>query len=221
MRIKRIRINRPLYVDPNVVEPRWKPQNTRYKIIPGRGCATPGNQVATLQNMHPEAHARRVAGMIRSWASHYRRRKGIKPMTKKMKRQTSHDVKRGQRQKIRETVARELRDIQDIARRNAVAAMEVAKEIMANSDKDSDRLAAANLILERGYGKATQTNVNANVNANGSAKEVSAEELNQRVGKALSRVEELTGRSTKPPASQNGPAHVRQRHRNTGGTSVH
>lgn len=219
MGIKRIKINKPLYADPNVVEPRWKPP--KYWSAPGRGCAVPGNRAAAIENISAEAQKRRVAGMMRSWASHYKRRKGIESVGKHQKRQIIKDLARGKRQKIRETVARELRDIQDIARRNAVGAMEVAKEIMANSDKDSDRLAAANLILERAYGKATQTNVNANVNANGSAKEVTAEELNERVGKALSRVEELTGRSTKPAPSQNGPAHVRQRHRNTGGTSVH
>lgn len=219
--IKRIKIRKRLYADPNVVEPRWQKRHKGY-YIPGQGgMAIPGNRCAAIENISAEAHARRVAGMMRALAVHYKRHKGIKAMKQQALRQHSKDIKRGLREKYRETVVHELRDIQEKARKNAVAAMDIAKEIMMNGEKDSDRLAAANLVLERAYGKATQTNLNASVDANGSQKEVSTEELNQRIGKALRRVEELTGGTPKPPPSQNGPTYVRKRYRNSGGPAVH
>jgi hypothetical protein len=181
-----------------------------------------GNTHSKAENMSEEANARRIAGAIRGWASCYKKDKGITPMTKKEKRQNSKDVARGHRGKIRLTVAKEAREIQDMARQSAAQAMEVARQIMVDPlERASDRMAAASFITERAYGKATQTNVNAQVDTNGTKKEIGPEELDRRIEKALRGVEELTGRASKPKAGPQRSVNVRKRYRNTSGTTVH
>jgi hypothetical protein len=44
----------------------------------------------------------------------------------------------------------------------APKALETLADVMANSDRDSERVKAAEVILDRGYGKATQ-HIDANV----------------------------------------------------------
>src|SRR5690349_19090172 len=82
-----------------------------------------------------------------------------------------------ERVKLRETVAREQREIQEIARKNAQAAMERLADIVEHSHNETAAIAAAQVILDRGYGKANQTNINATIDANGKATDVSNKEL--------------------------------------------
>ncbi len=88
--------------------------------------------------------------------------------------------------KEKKAIALEFHELQQIARENAV-------------------------ILDRAYGKASQTSITANV-GNGKASDISAEELDKRVERALKRVEDLTNRTPKAGTSKNRPAHLRKLH---------
>lgn len=220
--IKRIYLDLPLYVDPNVVTPRWKPPaGPRRRVLIETTFHKPGNRLAAKENLSEDANRRRILGALRGVMSKYKISKGITPMKKIRRRQKSKDMERHARERVRLTVAKEARDIQNMARQSASQAIEVARIILADPfARASDRLSAANFITERAYGKATQTNVNANVDANGSEKEISAEELDQRVKTALARVEGITGRTAKPQASPNRPVNLRKRNRHPGSSTI-
>lgn len=221
-RTKQFKIDLPLYVDPSVEEPRWRPPKRGRLVLIETNLLKPGHKFSTRAHMSPESDARRMAGLFKTWANKYKLNKGITPMTKKAKIQRGHDTERGFRNKVRLTVAKEAREVQEMARRSAAQAMEIARAIMADPlERASDRLAAVNFITERAYGKATQTNVNAQVDTNGDKKAVSAKELDQRIEKAIRGVEELTGRAGKPNPSPDRSTHVRKRHRHTSGSTVH
>jgi hypothetical protein len=119
---------------------------------------------------------------------------------------------------LRETVAREAREIQDKARRFADAAITRAFKVLNDpTAADAAALQAADLILNRAYGKPQQTNTNLNVNANGKNSDVSGTELDERIASALKRVEELAGREKQAPARKKQPANLRKLDRNTHG----
>ena len=123
------------------------------------------------------------------------------------------------RVRLRETVAREARDIQDMARRHATAAMERMAHIVNNPHSpENAQIAAAAVILDRAYGRPNQTNTNVNVDANGKPKEVSGSELDRRIEEALRAVETLTGRARKEAKGQEQPADLRERNRNPDGS---
>ncbi len=110
-------------------------------------------------------------------------------------------------------LAIELHELQEIAKKNAGAAMVTLAEIMKSpKSPEQARIAAAGLILARAYGKASQTNINANVNTDGKTAEVDPNELDKRITKALERVEHLTGRAKQAPESEERPPDIRQRH---------
>ena len=177
-----------------------------------------GNKLAAAENMTPDAHARRMAALYRGWATKHRRGQGEQVMSVKTKKKIS----KRRRIRIKENVVREMREVQEIARMHADDAMRVAAEIMTSpASRNSDRLAAAQLVLDRAYGKATQTNVNANVDANGKAPEISSKELDSRIDTALNRIESITGRTAKPPKSEKRPPDIRERDRDPGNPSVH
>lgn len=124
--------------------------------------------------------------------------------------------------RLKETVAKEAREIQDIARTRAVAAMNrLAKIIDDPASKDSDAIAAIAVTLDRAYGKASQTHINANIDANGKDSEISDQELKTRIEKAIKRVNELTGGTAKAPESKEQPTDIRERDRDTGGSTLH
>lgn len=103
-------------------------------------------------------------------------------------------------------VALEMHELQQLARENATGAMETLIEISGNKRApESSRIAASAVILDRGYGKSSQTSITANV-TNGKASEITADQLEQRIGQALERVEKLTKRAPKAPASEDRPA---------------
>jgi hypothetical protein len=119
--------------------------------------------------------------------------------------------KRHPRVVLRETVAKEAREIQDMARKFASAAMNRAFSVLADpTAADTAVLQAADLILNRAYGKPNQTNTNLNVDANGKISEVSGAELNKRIAEALKRVEDITGRERQAPARKKQPADLRK-----------
>jgi hypothetical protein len=184
-------------------------------------CAQKGNRCAAKENMSEDSHKRRMAGLFKTWGQRFRKDKGLKKIGGAEMEKKSRAREREQRKIAKLTVAKEARQVQDDARQTATAAFEVIKDVMMNAERDSDKLTAANIVLERAYGKATQINVNDNVNRNGNKEEVSAAELDKRIEEAIRGVEELTGGATKPPKGSQRPVNLRQRNRNSGRTVVH
>ncbi len=102
--------------------------------------------------------------------------------------------------------ALEAHELQLIARESAEDAMATLKEICKNKRApEATRIAASAVILDRGYGKASQTSITANI-TNGKARDITADELDKRATAALKRVEELTKRAPKAGASPKRPA---------------
>ncbi len=176
-----------------------------------------GNKLACTENISDEANRRRMKGAVKGFATKYRTHNGqrIMPMLVKEKIAKRH------RARLRENVQLEARELQNLARRMATDAMETLSDILDNAQKDSDKIAAIQVILERAYGKATQTNVNANVDANGKSTDVTSKELDTRIAETLKRVESLTGRAPEEKKSEGGPPDVRISDRDPGNSSVH
>ena len=100
---------------------------------------------------------------------------------------------------------------QDRARRSAEAALKVLEEVM-NSAESSDqaRISAANIILERGYGKPTQTNLNMSADADGTPREIDGAELDRRIVDTLERIERDTTRKREKIESEDRPVNLRE-----------
>jgi hypothetical protein len=111
---------------------------------------------------------------------------------------------------IKKAKALEAHELQQMARENATTAMETLIEISANKRApEATRIAAANGVLDRAYGKASQTSITANV-TNGKTNEIDSSELDKRIGSALKRVEELTNRKAEARKSQKRPNNLRE-----------
>jgi len=109
----------------------------------------------------------------------------------------------------KQAMALEAHELQQLARENATAAMRTLIEISKNKRApEATRIAASSVILDRGYGKASQTSFTANV-GNGKTSDIPAEQLEKRVEQALKRVEELTRRTPKAEPSKKRPANLR------------
>lgn len=114
--------------------------------------------------------------------------------------------------KVKKAIALEAHELQQIARENATLAMNTLVEISGNPRApEATRIAASAVILDRAYGKASQTSITANV-SNGKASDISAEELDSRVKRALKRVEDLTNRTPKAGTSKNRSSDLRKLH---------
>jgi PAS domain-containing protein len=124
------------------------------------------------------------------------------------------------RLKLYETVAREQREIQEMARKGAAAVMERLQAIAENSPNETAAISAGLVILDRGYGKATQTNVNATLDANGKATDVSGKELDARIQKVIERLEGITGGTPKAPKSKDKPVDLRKLDRDPNSTPL-
>jgi len=112
--------------------------------------------------------------------------------------------------KAKKAVALEAHELQMLARENATAAMQTLIEISKNKRApEATRIAASAVILDRGYGKASQTSITANV-TNGKASDITSDELDKRVNSALKRVEALTSRTPKAGTSKKGPTDLRK-----------
>lgn len=138
-------------------------------------------------------------------------------MTTEMKQ----DIGRRIRARLNENIRAEARDIQNMCRAYALEGVERVIEMMREANKPSDVLAAVNLLLERGYGKASQTTVNANIDANGKPTEVTGKELDTRIADALKRVEAITRGETQEGEGEERPADVCDGNRNPDNSSIH
>lgn len=178
----------------------------------------PGHQRGKEENMTPEAHIKRMQGLRKAWAVKALMDKGVKIVGVKA---AARKHKR-QRLRLRLTVAKEYREIQDSARRAADAVMKRMYAIVEDpTTQDTAAIAAGQVILERAYGKANQPNTNMNMDMNGKTNEIGTKELDQRVAKALERIEAITGRASTKVRSKEQPADIRKLDRDTGGTRVH
>jgi len=175
-----------------------------------------GNRMAATENVTPEAHSRRMAGVIKAWRNLARVRKGEKVMTLKLKKKS---LKR-KRLRLKATIAKEMREIQDRARKHAESAMERVEEIVANSDNETTVLQAAQIIFDRAYGKASQTNINAQVSGDGKANEITAAQLDARIAKALQRVEELSRGKKQTPSRPQRSVDLRKLDRDPNSTPL-
>lgn len=166
-----------------------------------------GNQFAKAENLTSEANQERFAALTRGWATKVRRRRGEKVMTAKVRKKIS----KTHRRRLHVKLIREMSEIRDMARMSATAAMQRMEQIVEDpKSRDSDAVSAAHLILERAYGKANQTTINATVDANGKPNEVGDKELNERIEKALARVEDIAGRAPKAAPSPQQPIDLRK-----------
>lgn len=174
---------------------------------PGKGLY-PGHQLAKEENMTPEAHQKRMQGLRRAHAvSALMHKKGIKYVGIKGKAK----LHKQKRIRLRLTIAKEYREIQDSARRAADAVMKRMFAIVENPNtQDSAAIAAGQVILERAYGKANQPNTNMNMDMNGKTNEIGTKELDQRVAKALERIEAITGRAPTKVERQEQSADIRK-----------
>ena len=117
------------------------------------------------------------------------------------------------REKIedRKALILEARELQELARTNASAAMKrLVKIIQSDNAPEAAQIAAAQVILDRGYGKASQTNINASINTDGKTAEIDSSELDNRITKALERVEAITRGAVKAPAGKKRPVDLRK-----------
>lgn len=181
-------------------------------------CYPKGNKIALASAMTEESHQRRMKGLFKAWGTKERIHRGERVVTRK----TRKKIRVRMRLKLHEKVAVELREVQNIARTHASRAMQKLAEIIDDKTaRDSDAISAAQVIFERAYGKATQTNINASADSNGKENEVSSTELETRIRAALARVEAITGGAPKTPVSKKPDPDIRERDRDPGSSSVH
>ena len=176
-----------------------------------------GNQYALAKNLTPEANAKRMATLLRTWATKARLHAGEKFVPDNQKRLQA----KRKRIRLHTTIVKEAREIQDIARTHATAVVQKLAEIVETSGNEAAVIAASQVLLDRAYGKASQTHINANIDTNGKATDVSQKELDARIEKALKRVEDITGRAPKAPESQKPSSDVREHDRDPDGSTFH
>lgn len=89
-------------------------------------------------------------------------------------------------------ISLEARDLQDLSRELAPKAMETLVNILDNPESaDTAKLAAAQIILDRGYGKPAAT-MNLNTNLDSKPAELDDTALAQRTAETLRKIEKLT-----------------------------
>ena len=108
-------------------------------------------------------------------------------------------------------IAKDAREIQELARLHGAEAIKAyAKVLKSNVSSDLAKIAASNALLDRGYGKALQTSVNATVNTDGATKEIDGEELDRRVKETVERIERITKRKREKIKSPEQPVDLRK-----------
>ncbi len=118
--------------------------------------------MAILQNARRERVAQNLAKGMSADASHTAA--GYKPSRQNAARMSSYDDIVGRVAELQGSTAKQITDVRDAARQHTLAAVETLVSVMKDlKAPHSARVAAANGILDRGYGKATQ-HIEANVN---------------------------------------------------------
>lgn len=115
--------------------------------------------------------------------------------------------------KIRAVATKTHLEIQERARQIADKAMDRLEDILNADDAgDTAVIQAAVTVLERGYGKASQTNINANLDTNAKASDIDTPELRKRIESALKRVEGAASGVPEEGESKDGPPNIRKYH---------
>jgi hypothetical protein len=200
------------------------PLLTRMKVsLPGHAPSYNSKRTGSsgeaflAKNMAPEAHKKRMQGLYKGWHIKSQLRKGEKVV---LKHAGSNKSRKRKRLRLLETVAKEAREIQEIARKNAAAAMKRMAQIAQTSPNETAAIAATMLLMDRAYGKATQTNINANLDANGKTTDISQKELDTRIDTALKRIDSLTGGAPKAAKSKAPPIDLRKLDRDPDSTPL-
>ena len=115
------------------------------------------------------------------------------------------------RTRLQLKIVTELREVQEACKGSALDVIQAFKEIVANpTSTDQAKIQAGLALLDRAYGKAAQTNINASVDANGKTNEINAAELDKRIREALERIETATRGKAEAPKGEEQPADVRK-----------
>ncbi len=111
--------------------------------------------MAILQNARRERVAQNLAKGMSADASHTAA--GYKPNRKNAARMKSYEDIRGRVAELQGSTAKQITDVRDAARQHTLAAVETLVSVMEDLEAPhSARVAAANSLLDRGHGKATQ-----------------------------------------------------------------
>ncbi len=111
--------------------------------------------MAILQNARRERVAQNLAKGMSADASHTAA--GYKPNRKNAARMKSYEDIRGRVAELQGSTAKQITDVRDAARQHTLAAVETLVSVMEDlKAPHSARVAAANGLLDRGHGKATQ-----------------------------------------------------------------
>lgn len=103
------------------------------------------------------------------------------------------------------------REIKELCAKQAPLAIKVFRKILLDEQStDMAKIAAGLALFDRGYGKPTQTTVNAQVNADGAPSEIDDKELAERIDAALRRIENIAGGKAEPAPSPQRPADLRK-----------
>ena len=110
-----------------------------------------------------------------------------------------------------ESIVKDAREIQELARKHVPKAIEKLGEILENPEAtDMSKIAAYHALADRGYGKPTQTNLNANFDADSKPSEVNEKELDSRIAEALERIERITSGTGQEVSGKERPADIRK-----------
>jgi hypothetical protein len=183
------------------------------EVVPRKKYTVSAKALAVRQNMTParwralRKHAVKANAVLNPYGK--RGSKASSDLDHKGWRPEAMKRHRLRLQKKKE-IALEAHELQRLAREHATAAMEALIEISQNKRApEATRIAASAVILDRGYGKASQTSITARI-SDGKANEITAEELNKRVATTLKRVEELTKREPEAGTSPKRPVNLRE-----------
>ncbi len=143
---------------------------------------------------------------------HGHRLKRRKNHAEKMRRAQVRVIDEVQMEAFRKkNLAMEARDLQDLCRQFTLKATETLIEILDNPDaSDGSKLKAIEMLWDRGYGKAAQTQVNINASADTKPSELDDKSLDKRITDALNRVEKLASGETEEGKSEDRPTDLRK-----------
>ena len=143
---------------------------------------------------------------------HGHRLKRTKNHAEKMKRAQVRVIDEVQMEAFRKkNLALEARDLQDLCRQFTLKATETLIQILDNPDaSDGSKLKAIEMLWDRGFGKAAQTQVNINANADAKPSELDSASLDKRIAEALNKVEKITNRISKEGTSEERPSDLRK-----------
>ncbi len=111
--------------------------------------------MAILQNARRERVAQNLAKGMSADASHTAA--GYKPSRQNAARMSTYDDIVGRVAELQGRTAKQITDVRDAARQHTLAAVETLVSVMEDlKAPHSARVAAANGLLDRGHGKATQ-----------------------------------------------------------------